>query len=244
MHIDRPLPPLASAQSSHPASASVLASAASPSAARRRLFGLLPSTSALALTLLPALALLLVVALAGRHVPVGSLTRDVTTTAGLPAYTGALSSLGILLWCATTAICLAGAWLRRSRMLLSASAISGYLMLDDQFQLHEAVLPRLLGIGETAVYLLLAAAVLTHLLLYRAQILRSTPGWLFLSLGLLGASVGADVMFEHLLSPSQLAQLGQWSYFVEDGFKWLGICCWSRFHIGTALMALSSVPAD
>jgi hypothetical protein len=241
MHIDRPLPPLAS---SRPASASVLQAAASPSAAPRRHFRLLPSSSALAMTLLPALAMLLVVALAGRHVPVGSLTRDVTTTAGLPAYTGALSSLGILLWCATTAICLTGAWLRRTRMLLSAAAISGYMMLDDQFQLHEAVLPRLLGIGETAVYLLLAAAVLAHLLLYRAQILRSTPGWLFLSLALLGASVGADVMFEHLLAPGQLAQLGQWSYFIEDGFKWLGICCWSRFHIGTALMALSSAPAE
>ena len=42
-------------------------------------------------------------------VPVSNLTRDPLAVMGAPVYTGLLSNLGILLWCATAAITLFGA---------------------------------------------------------------------------------------------------------------------------------------
>lgn len=188
--------------------------------------------------LLPAaFGVLALVALGGLAVPVGTLTRDIAAVARVPPYTGVLSTLGILLWCVTAAICLFAARvadpgrIMARRFLASAGAITVYLTLDDQFQLHETVLPRLLGIGEFAIVAVLGLVVGVHLLRFARLIASGDWRWLAAALVLLGCSATGDV----LISPWTTHA---WSYFVEDGLKWLGIVCWARHHIGVAAAAL------
>jgi hypothetical protein len=187
--------------------------------------------------LLPAAALLALVAAGGLVVPVGTLTRDVAAIARVPLFTGVLSSLGILLWCATAAVCLFAARaadpgrIVARRFLASAGAITLYLLLDDQFQIHEVVAPRLFGIGETVVFAVLGAAVAVHLLRFLRLIALTQWRWLALALVLLAVSVVADLVTGRWLA-------SEWAFFIEDGFKWLGIVCWCRYHVGTALAAL------
>lgn len=197
----------------------------------------LPSRLHVAPVLLPAVALLALVAAGGLVVPVGTLTRDVAAVAHVPLFTGVLSSLGILLWCATAAVCLFAARaadpgrIVARRFLASAGVITLYLLLDDQFQIHEAVAPRLLGIGEIVVFAVLGAAVAVHLLRFLHLIVLTEWRWLALALALLAASVVADLLTSRWVG-------SEWAFFVEDGFKWLGIVCWCRYHVGTALAVL------
>jgi hypothetical protein len=96
---------------------------------------------------------------ASKGVPFMFLMADATVVGGLPWYAGLLSGLGVLLWCATASVSLfAAALLKQTgadeayRFMLAAGLVSGFLMLDDLYRLHETVLPRVLGIPELAIY--------------------------------------------------------------------------------------------
>jgi hypothetical protein len=166
----------------------------------------------------------------------GDLTRDITVVAGLHPLAGLLSNLGVLVWCAGSAIALftalyfrTGPGATTARYLLSGALLSTYLLLDDLFMLHELVAGSSLGLSENAVYLVLGVAVLVHLTLFRRFLLAIGPWPLFIALGLLGCSMFTDMLQEHLL------WMGTWRSVLEDGFKWLGIVAWSAQFIHLAL---------
>lgn len=158
------------------------------------------------------------------------LTQDATALAKVHPLAGVLSSLGILVWWSSASLWLFCAGVHRregeerlARFCLSSALLSGYLALDDLFQIHESLAPVYLGIPEGAVYGLLGLAVVAYLLSFRDLLLNLRGLLLLGALGLLAASVGVD-RIEHWLW-----RLGHWTYLLEDGLKWMGIVSWCAF---------------
>lgn len=159
------------------------------------------------------------------------MTRDVAAIARIHPLSGFLSSLGILLWWTSASLWLFSAGVYRTlhlqklfRFALATGSLSAYFALDDLYQLHESIAPNYLGVPEKWVFAILAVWTILYLLLYRQQWLKKNGTWMLFAVALLGASLMMDAVLE-----TQLTQLGQWSYLLEDGAKWLGIVCWCFF---------------
>ncbi len=183
--------------------------------------------------LAPASVPLLAVAMARvvGEVPIPDMTRDPLQGTGKSPLAGVLSMLGILLWWASASACALAAWcLRRdgqaegSSFMAYTAGLSAYLALDDLFQIHESLAPRHLGLPQWAVLVLIALATAWYLWRHRAQWRHPDSGYLAIALCGLAASVTVDLVLERYLW-----RLGEWNYLVEDGFKWIGICYWTRF---------------
>lgn len=200
-----------------------------------------------ALTFVPVM-LLLAVAVVQTATPLSYLTKDPLTVAEMaPAaccrvYYGAISNIGILLWCVAAAVCLFTAlilWLadakstdagRFAPALLAAGLFSGWMTLDDLFLVHENVLPAL-GIPQKLVYVIYALITMAYLAFARRLILGGRLVMFACAIGLLTLSVGVDVVatsegFMHVL--------------IEDGAKLIGIAAWAAFHIEVAASVLSA----
>ncbi|MGB5854351.1 MAG: hypothetical protein WBH20_03670 [Oceanisphaera sp.] len=196
----------------------------------------------LLLILVPSTAVLVIIAYAHLflHVEIPLLTRDVTATAELHPLAGALSNLGLLLWCVTAAVCLFAAMLlyrikeRDSFLfLIFSSLLSAYLLFDDLFLFHEVLGPQYVGINEKIIFVLLAVAVAVYLLVYRNIILQTRFIILLLALGFLSTSVLIDTVLGNLITQS-----GDWQFFIEDGAKWLGIACWCGYYVQASYQVL------
>jgi len=202
------------------------------------------SARQLLITLAPSIFVLLLIMVTSIsfQVSMPTMTRDVTAIAKIHPLSGILSSLGILLWCAAASICGFAAIILRDVkpratfwFLLSSSLLSAYLLLDDFFQFHEALAPRYLGLSEKFVIAALGVAVSAYLIAFRRIILRTHFGALLLALGFLATSVVIDVILE-----PWLWRLGHWTFFFEDGAKWLGIAFWCSYYVHTTHQLLVS----
>jgi hypothetical protein len=194
------------------------------------------------IAILPLMLLAAASVIGGINIP--DMTRDVAAIAGLPPLTGILSNLGILAWWSSASIWLFMAALQgargqqaQRRFALASGLLSAYLGLDDMFQLHESVFPILFHVPEKAVYGLLVLAMATYLLRCWPQI-RSKWPLLCAALLCLAASVLADLLEQWLW------RIGHWSYFVEDGLKWLGIVAWGTFCFESCMAELGSARRD
>jgi hypothetical protein len=237
-------PPAAARLSSSPSSSS------SPSLSRSATLPGLPALPSLggsagdgariaAWTFGPALALLglAVVLRVTVGVPIGALTRDRVHFMGGPFYTGAYSTLGLLLWASTAAVCfftvavmtLQGAPRggRHRQMFVGAATLSLLLLADDMLMLHELVVPRYLGLPADATIGALGVAGLLFTIRFRREILQRLP---LLFIATIACFAGA-VLFD--LLPVAKAQ-----YLVEDGLKLLGIAGWLSFWTQRAALAL------
>lgn len=180
-------------------------------------------------TLLP----LAIVAAVSVHfgVKIPDMTRDVAAIANIHPLSGFLSSFGILLWWASASIWFFAAGIHRVRQsselygfAISAALLSTYLAIDDLFQFHELLAPTYLGVPEGAVYGVLGLAMASYLLVYRRLLLRPDGLLLLLALGFLAGSVVIDGVLERWMW-----RIGHWTYFVEDGMKWLGVVSWCSY---------------
>ncbi len=162
------------------------------------------------------------------------LLRDPATAFGFAPYAGLFSHLGVLALAVGGAISVFAALLLRpdqqSRtVLLSAGTLSIWLALDDLFMLHESVLPRLLGLPETAILgLYLALAMGLVWLIGRTVLTRHYLGFwtaaVFLSVMLV-----TDLIFEVATSAS---------FLVEESAKICGFMIWAAFWIAEAKATL------
>jgi hypothetical protein len=196
-----------------------------------------------------AIGALTTVALLGfvRGVPIGNLTRDPANTLEFPWYFGAVSYLGIMMWCATATLCLftvvllrgrPGAGERRS-FALGAGLLTGLLMLDDLFLFHETVFPYLFHYPEWALYGTYAAIVLSLMRGARTS-LRTTPyPVLIAACVLLGSSTISDTVTNNAADESL-------KFFVEDGLKFLGVSSWFAYFssVSLAWVRAASGPAS
>ncbi|WP_246264627.1 hypothetical protein [Aromatoleum toluvorans] len=170
-----------------------------------------------------------------KGVPIHLLTSDVTSIAGVPAYTGFLSQLGIFVWAGAAAICFFCAWLlparpeaqEARRFLLVSGLLTAVLACDDLFLLHEEFFPSL-GIPEKAVFAGYAAFVLGYLVRFRRLILGTDYILLGLAFAAFATSIGLDLVNPAGINP----------YLYEDSAKFAGIVSWSGYFFRTGAGAL------
>jgi len=166
-------------------------------------------------------------------------------------YLGLFSNLGVVLWTATAAICLfvgsdsSGVPDRQARhFLLYAGVFTLLMMLDDLFMLHE-------NYAENIVYVFYGMGLLYYVVRFFPLILRLDVVLFALAIPLFGNAVLLDLAPWRLLpgeriemphavasSPIERDELRQLArelrYLLEDGGKFVGICCWAAFHIRAA----------
>jgi hypothetical protein len=175
-------------------------------------------------------------------IPMYELVADPGEIAKKPSHIGLFSQIGNLIWCATAAICLFSASIvRRERFvrgsqrlfpfLLSAGLLSGQLLLDDFFQLHEKSGKILFGSGDLpkatqnfaemivfGIYGLLGIAFLVG---FRKVILRSNFLFLLLAFVFFGVSTIID------MTPDTM-----WGHHtIEESAKLLGIFSWFIYFV-------------
>lgn len=178
------------------------------------------------------------------RVGVGVLTVDPATQAGLPPWTGAISTAGILMWC-VGAVCgiIAGTTSRsssrdpRASCALDFGCLSAWLCVDDAFLVHDALGPRVLSVPELVV--IGAEALWLGLLLVRHRdvLRREEPVLFAIAIACFGASVVSDMI------PTDTDVPGLWrlaTYLVEDGFKWVGICVLTAWLVRLSRRVLGS----
>lgn len=178
---------------------------------------------------LPIMLTLLIVEYQG-GVPVSTFTRDANAVTGMPFYTGALSNLGILFWCATAAICLFTAGVTGQRIasspihqfLLWSGCLTLFLMLDDLLMLHEEVFPFILMIPEWIVLAIYGLAGLALVIAFSRVILNSD----YIGLVLAGGFFALSLLFDAIPSSTLPFFWRLDPYLCEDGCKLLGIVGW------------------
>jgi hypothetical protein len=193
------------------------------------------------LAYVPALAALIgVVFLAfttGRHI--WFFTTDTFVLGNLPFYAGILSNVGILLWCATAAICFfcaavlkgddpMGVW----RLFLCMSGVlTSLLLFDDLFQMHKIFYPILFHLSEILVYGMYGLFAFWYLIYFRKQI-RETE---FLLLVFALVFFVLAVIFDTF----NLLRGGNTAF--SDGLKLLGIVSWFTYFIRTCWKATTEM---
>jgi hypothetical protein len=176
-------------------------------------------------------------------------------------YLGLFSNLGVVLWTAAAAICLfaaselTGGTDRQARqLLLYAGCFTLLLMLDDLFMLHE-------NYADDVIYIVYGLGLLYYVIRFFRLIRRLDIVLFALTIPLFGNAVLLDLAPWRLLpgegievpqavasSPiesDELRHLGrELRYLLEDGFKFIGICCWAAFHIRAAKLLLQRGAPD
>jgi len=210
-----------------------------------------------AIVLLPAVALLALIAVASRAVDVEIevLTQDPLAVLDAHPLVGFLSNLGIVTWSATVGVCLmATIALRRRggddeavRFFAASGALTVLLVLDDLFQVHEDLLERVLGRGQTL--LILAYIVLVGLYVWRFRRTLQATGYVVLVVAgvFFAVSIAADLLPAILSFVTNTARYPEVSHLIEDGSKFLGIALWLAFYTQAAADTLGpqgSLPGD
>jgi hypothetical protein len=199
------------------------------------------SSLILAALYLPAVAILAAVAVAVVFfdVAITSVTRDLADEAGVSPLTGALSTIGVLVWCTTAAVTLFSGTVmskrgekRQASFLFCFGLLTLILLLDDLFMFHEDLAPRYLGIPDTITYAVLAGLTAASLIAFRDVIWRSEYLLLILALMYFSFSVVTD-------ASDGLSVGSDWMYLVEDGAKFLGIVSWAGYFVRHAYRQIS-----
>jgi UDP-N-acetylmuramyl pentapeptide phosphotransferase/UDP-N-acetylglucosamine-1-phosphate transferase len=184
-------------------------------------------------------------------VSVYELTADPAEIAGKPPYIGLISNLGILVWCASAAICIFGAFLTKLdrdcskkwfSFLLVSGCFTAWLMLDDFFQIHESypVLfvgvnanlsvtnPKLQDLFELAVFAVYLAFFLFYLAYFRKHILRTEYLFFVMVFVCFGFSEVIDMLPESM----------PFHPVLEEGTKFCGIVSWFSYYARTSYLVL------
>ena len=161
--------------------------------------------------------------------PISIFLSDPVTVMDAPPYYGALSNLGVLIWCVGGAIAgFSGVALRTmgaktvlAEFLTASGVLTLVLVADDLFLLHEQILPHYLSIPQNLVLGSYAVFGVGYLIRYWRVI--GQTDWLLL--GAAFAGLGLSVLFDTVLKPLELGQQS----LLEDGCKLLGIVSWTAY---------------
>jgi hypothetical protein len=181
------------------------------------------------------------------EVPITTLTRDIFELTKVPSYTGLISNIGSLIWCSTLTVCWFSALAFRKTIkpsmlwfLIYSGTISGLLMLDDFFILHESFYKTHLHLSENRVRLGYGIITITYMVVFRKIILRTDFTFLGLALFCFGLSVGLDAIADVQYRAPMIAPD---PYFLwEDGSKLLGIVSWCAYIVRTCLNLFQPAP--
>jgi hypothetical protein len=175
-----------------------------------------------------------------KNIEPGSLTRDTATILNGPAYTGALSNLGIILWSATAAIMLFSSvhlyqntvQRRAALMTLLYGLLTTMLCFDDTYQFHEKAFSGIIYVPEELIYLFYLTCILVIATVCRVVVF-TTP--FIIGITAMGF-FGMSILIDEVNLPS-----GRHDAFVEDCFKFVGIVLWTVYHFKSAFGFISDV---
>lgn len=171
------------------------------------------------------------------QIPFKEITGDPALTFGAHPFTGIISNIGVLLWSATCAILLFTFLLfqktgsgQNSLFLLCSGIITGILLIDDLFMLHDYIFYSI-GLNQYVMYSLYLIIFIAYFTFFRNSLIKM-PNKILLILAFifLGSSVGLDIVLK-----SEGIQ-----YFFEDGLKLFGITSWFLFYISYCLFLVKS----
>lgn len=167
--------------------------------------------------------------------PIEELTRDIFVTAELPSYTGLISNLGILVWCAATAVCGLGYLLLKDtnetkacQFFICAGIFSCVLMLDDFFMFHELYYPAYFKLSEKVVFFIYGVILSAILIHFRSFIYRTPFVFLIIATIFFGISLFMDLI-ESIVFGEDVGILPTPLVLIEDGTKLLGIVSWCMY---------------
>lgn len=193
----------------------------------------------------PILAILILIKIQDR-VPIYYLTLDPIAVGNNPFYTGALSNIGILFWCAATTVC----WfcfallieLKQKKRLqlffLASGALTAFLLFDDLFVLHSIGFPQYLKIPEESIVFIYLLIVIAYLSIFRRMILSTDNISFVFALIFFGLSVLFDK--EVFPIPDYWLDNGN-NLLLEDGFKILGIVSWFYYFVQLGITEIKKV---
>lgn len=144
------------------------------------------------------------------------LTADIAATTEVPPWTGALSTLGLIVWGMIVGALVLTSLVASKRgrgehawFFGVTAALVAYLAVDDALLIHEEIGPNDLGLPERLLYLALFGGALLWAARYRAFVLASDL-WLFC---LAGAAFAFSIFSDVVDLPMP----------VEDGAKYVGL---------------------
>jgi hypothetical protein len=203
-----------------------------------------------ALVLVPIAALFGSAVVASLVIPglsLDMLTRDPLAVTEGDRYLGALSNVGIVMWAMAAGACILAALALRRQARPGAAvsffawsaALTAVLGLDDLFQLHEWVQPRLPS-GEVAVVVGYVVLVGIYAWQFRRSLLTAEYALIVAAGACFAASIAVDAV------PDRLHPEALKPYFLplEDGFKMLGIAFWLAFFLRAGTAALDPRAVD
>ncbi len=169
------------------------------------------------------------------------LLLDPAAAAGMPWFTGLISNLGILAWTLGAVAAATGAHMARiggriaaAGFLRHAAIVGALLTVDDLFQLHASVFPKVFGIPKAGVLFVYAVGVAIWALAHAVEIVRSRWGLLFAAGVAMSLSIAVD----------QLSTGEDWALLAEDGAKFLGVLAWAAYFTLTGRDIAESVIGD
>jgi len=180
------------------------------------------------LYILPVIGLSAVALISVRSgIPMYKFMRDPSRIGDISPLAGVISNIGVLMWCASAAICLFSWTLLRYRentaqfvrFVLYFGFMTIILLIDDLFLGHESI--SAFGISDKVIYGVYVVIVLCGILTFKDTILKTEYSVLLVALCFFALSIFFDII-QHYIQ----AVLGQWRIFLEDGFKLLGIIGW------------------
>ncbi len=185
----------------------------------------------LAVWIAPPLIVMLVGA-AQDIVPLGELTRDPIIVARSVddccfVLTGAISNMSASMWIIAASILFFSSLIlktrrenRKASFLFSAGAISAMLGADDLFLIHDEILIAL-GAPEKGVFLFYVMTLTGFVLIFARECLENRYIALLAAFLLFSIAMAEDVL---TMIPDRNLH-----FFVEDGFKFIGVTCWVYF---------------
>lgn len=166
------------------------------------------------------------------NIPFSQITGDPALTFNAHPFTGIISNIGILLWCATVCICLfSGIVLLKlkqdteAKFLIGSSIISFILLIDDFFMFHDYIFYsfKAFKITQSITYAFYGILVLWYTISFVKLILNKTS---YVILGIAFIFLGSSVFIDFFLKNETNLK-----YFIEDGLKFIGIFSWMLFYI-------------
>ncbi|MDJ1171652.1 hypothetical protein PMG71_19655 [Roseofilum sp. BLCC_M154] len=199
---------------------------------------------------LPILVILVLIKVQDR-VPIYYLTLDPIAVGNeaLPFYTGALSNIGILFWCAATTVC----WFCFALLLelkakqklqiffLASGALTALLLFDDLFVLHSIGFPQYLKIPEGSIVFIYLGIVIVYLTIFH-RIILSTENISF-TFALIFFLLSILLDKEVFPLPDRWFDNGN-NLLLEDGFKILGIVSWFYYFVQLGITEIKKVYLD
>jgi len=153
----------------------------------------------------------------------GFFTKDVASIAEIIPIAGALSQFGIMLWCIAFSVAGFSAVLspgkEEKKFLVYLAILSLILMLDDTFQVHERIFPKLFGLNELFIFTLEGALLVFIVSRFSDIVIGSRFILLLFAVIWFALSLSVDMFLSEHTFP-------RWHHLLEDGPKFLGIMNW------------------